>query len=194
MVVIIDNYDSFIYNLYQYFRELGEEVLVFRNDTITCPELEAMGPSHIVISPGPCSPREAGISVDVVKYFAGKVPVLGVCLGHQSIGQAFGGKVVRAPRVMHGKDSLVMHDEKTVYAGLSNPFPAGRYHSLCVDKHHLPGDLEISAWTREGEIMGLRHKIYTVEGVQFHPESVLTHQGKVLLANFLNIKGGKWDG
>ncbi|WP_333870677.1 aminodeoxychorismate/anthranilate synthase component II [Desulforamulus putei] len=194
MVVIIDNYDSFIYNLYQYFRELGEEVLVFRNDTITCPELEAMGPSHIVISPGPCSPREAGISVDVVKYFAGKVPVLGVCLGHQSIGQAFGGRVVRAPRVMHGKDSLVMHDEKTVYAGLSNPFPAGRYHSLCVDKHHLPGDLEISAWTREGEIMGLRHKIYTVEGVQFHPESVLTHQGKVLLANFLNIKGGKWDG
>jgi len=194
VVVIIDNYDSFIYNLYQYFRELGEEVLVFRNDTITCPELEAMGPSHIVISPGPCSPREAGISVDVVKYFAGKVPVLGVCLGHQSIGQAFGGRVVRAPRVMHGKDSLVMHDEKTVYAGLSNPFPAGRYHSLCVDKHHLPGDLEISAWTREGEIMGLRHKIYTVEGVQFHPESVLTHQGKVLLANFLNIKGGKWDG
>ncbi|PHJ39466.1 anthranilate synthase subunit II [Desulforamulus profundi] len=147
-----------------------------------------------MISPGPCSPGEAGISVDVVKHFAGKVPVLGVCLGHQSIGQAFGGKVVRAPRVMHGQDSHVMHDGKTVYAGLSNPLRAGRYHSLCVEEQCLPGILEISAWTRQGEIMGLRHKFYTVEGVQFHPESVLTPEGKRLLANFLNIKGGQWHG
>lgn len=192
MVIIIDNYDSFIYNLYQHIRELGEEVQVFRNDAVTCAELASLQPSHIVISPGPCSPNEAGVSVEVVKHFAGKVPVLGVCLGHQSIGQAFGGQVVQAPRVMHGQDSSILHDERSVYAGLSNPFRAGRYHSLCVDKQTLPGVLEIAAWTPQGEIMGLRHKIYTVEGVQFHPESVLTPEGKGLLANFLELKGGHW--
>lgn len=194
MVIIIDNYDSFIYNLYQYIRELGHEVTVFRNDKISCTELAALAPTHLVISPGPCSPREAGIAVEAVKHFAGRIPVLGVCLGHQCIGETFGGRVIRAPQVMHGQSSPVWHDGKTIYAGISSPFAAGRYHSLCVERHSLPDDLEVSAWTREGEIMGLRHRLYTVEGVQFHPESVLTPMGKVLLANFLNIKGGKWYG
>ncbi|CCO08197.1 anthranilate synthase component II [Desulforamulus hydrothermalis] len=192
MVIIIDNYDSFIYNLYQYIKELGHDVTVFRNDKISCAELAALAPTHLVISPGPCSPKEAGISTEAVKYFAGRIPVLGVCLGHQCIGEAFGGRVVRAPQVMHGQSSPVWHDGKTIYAGISSPFAAGRYHSLGVDRQSLPDDLEVSAWTGKGEIMGLRHKFYTVEGVQFHPESVLTPRGKVLLANFLNIKGGKW--
>lgn len=192
MVIIIDNYDSFIYNLYQQVAQLGKEILVFRNDQVDCHYLKKLDPTHIIISPGPCSPTEAGISVEVVRQFAGKVPILGVCLGHQSIGQAFGGKVIRSGRVMHGKCSPVFHDGKSIYAGLDLPFSAGRYHSLCVEKGSLPKTLEISAWTREGEIMGFRHSKYTVEGVQFHPESVLTPQGMSLMANFLNISGGKW--
>lgn len=192
MIAIIDNYDSFIYNLYQYIKEQGEEVMVFRNDAITCRQLEDLNPSHIVISPGPCAPDDAGISVNAVQHFAGKVPILGVCLGHQSIGQAFGGEVVRARKVMHGMSSPVFHDEGVTYRNLTNPFQAGRYHSLCVDKDSLPESLKISAWTTEGEIMGLRHRQFTVEGVQFHPESILTPDGKVLLANFLKVTGGNW--
>ena len=192
MVIIIDNYDSFIYNLYQYVRELGKEVLVFRNNRITCLELEQCKPGHIILSPGPCSPDEAGVSVEIIRHFAGKVPILGVCLGHQSIGQAFGAKIIRAPRVMHGRDSSVFHDKRTLYCGLDNPLTAGRYHSLCVDRDSLPGELEVSSWTAEGDIMGLRHKRYTVEGVQFHPESVLTPRGKELLGNFIKITGGSW--
>jgi anthranilate synthase/aminodeoxychorismate synthase-like glutamine amidotransferase len=185
---MIDNYDSFTYNLVQYFGELGEAIRVFRNDKITIQEIEKLAPEKIVISPGPCTPREAGISVDVIKHFSGAMPILGVCLGHQSIGAAFGGDIVRAPRLMHGKISLIHHDGKTIFEGIPNPFEATRYHSLLVRKETLPGCLEITAWTDIGEIMGVRHKEYVVEGVQFHPESILTTAGKDILRNFLKLK------
>jgi len=187
LLIMIDNYDSFVYNLYQYLSELGHEVHVFRNDKITVKEIEAIQPKHIVISPGPCTPNEAGISLQVINHFAGRVPILGVCLGHQAIGQAFGGRVVRAPRLMHGKTSSVYHDGKTVFKNLPNPFVAARYHSLVVERGDLPQDLEVTAWTNQGEIMGLRHRRYLVEGVQFHPESILTGEGKNLLTNFLAL-------
>jgi len=188
MMVVIDNYDSFTYNLVQYLGELGEQLRVFRNDVVTIQELEQLQPARIVISPGPCTPREAGISNDVVRHFAGRVPILGVCLGHQCIGHVFGGEVVRAGRLMHGKTSPIQHDGRTIFSGLPNPFDATRYHSLLVRKESLPGCLEVSAWTQEGEIMGLRHKEFLVEGVQFHPESVLTLPGKDLLRNFLALR------
>lgn len=184
---MIDNYDSFTYNLVQYFGELGQELRVYRNDKITIPDIEAMRPERIVISPGPCTPKEAGISVDVIRYFTGRIPILGVCLGHQSIGEAFGGEVIRAPYLMHGKTSLIYHDGKTIFAGLPNPFEATRYHSLIIRRETLPPVLEISAWTEDGIIMGVRHKEHNVEGVQFHPESILTAVGKDLLRNFLNL-------
>ena len=189
MVFVLDNYDSFTYNLVQYLGELGAEVVVRRNDQITVREVEALRPERIVISPGPCTPHEAGISMDLFRHFTGKLPILGVCLGHQALGAAFGGKVVRAPYLMHGKTSLVTHDGKTVFKGLQLPFTATRYHSLIVEEEGLPAELEISAWTTETDgsrtIMGLRHKRYPVEGVQFHPESVLTGEGKKLIENFL---------
>ncbi len=185
---MIDNYDSFTYNLVQYFGELGEDVRVFRNNKITIDEIEKMKPDRIVISPGPCTPNEAGISVETIRHFGGKVPVLGVCLGHQSIGAAFGGEIIRAPRLMHGKTSLIHHDGKALFAGLPNPFEATRYHSLLIRKETTPDCLEISAWTDTGEIMGVRHKELTIEGVQFHPESILTLAGKDLLRNFLKLK------
>ena len=188
MLLIIDNYDSFTYNLVQYLGELGEEIEVHRNDAITLDEIAARRPSHIVISPGPCTPNEAGISVDLIKRFAGAIPILGVCLGHQSIGAAFGGDVVRADRLMHGKTSMIQHDGKTIYQGLDNPFEATRYHSLIVKRQTLPACLEISAETDRGEIMGLRHRSLPVEGVQFHPESILTRVGKDLLRNFLKLR------
>ncbi len=188
MVVIIDNYDSFTYNLVQYLGELGEGIEVYRNDAITLDEVAARRPSHVVISPGPCTPNEAGISVDLIKRFAGEIPILGVCLGHQSIGAAFGGDVVRADRLMHGKTSMIHHDGKTIYQGLDNPFEATRYHSLIVKRQTLPACLEISAETDQGEIMGLRHRSLPVEGVQFHPESILTRVGKDLLRNFLKLR------
>lgn len=184
---MIDNYDSFTYNLVQYFLELGEQVEVFRNDEISIDGIEELRPAKIVISPGPCTPNEAGISVATIQRFAGKIPILGVCLGHQSIGQAFGGKIVRANRVMHGKTSMIRHDGKSLYAGLPNPFVATRYHSLVIERETLPDCLEVTAWTDEWEIMGVRHKELKVEGVQFHPESILTTEGKKLLGNFLNI-------
>lgn len=187
MILVIDNYDSFTYNLVQYLGELGEAPQVWRNDKITLKEIEQLAPARIVISPGPCTPNEAGISVDVVRRFAGTVPILGVCLGHQSIGQAFGGRIVRAERLMHGKTSMIEHDSRTIYQGVSNPFEATRYHSLIVERSTLPDCLEISAETREGEIMGVRHKDHPVEGVQFHPESILTSAGKDILRNFLAI-------
>ncbi len=190
MLVMIDNYDSFTYNLVQYFGQLGAEVKVFRNDRIDLPDLEALPMTHLVISPGPCSPSEAGISVAAVKHFAGRVPILGVCLGHQAIGQAFGGRIVRAPRLMHGKTSLIYHDGKDIFQGLPSPFEATRYHSLIVERESLPDCLQVSAQTAVGEIMGLRHKEYAVYGVQFHPESILTAQGLHLLENFLKrLKG-----
>jgi anthranilate synthase/aminodeoxychorismate synthase-like glutamine amidotransferase len=186
MILMIDNYDSFTYNLVQYLGELGNEIRVFRNDQITIEEVEAMRPERIVISPGPCTPKEAGISVDLIKRFSGKIPILGVCLGHQAIGEAFGGDIVRAGRLMHGKTSMIYHDGKTIFRQLPNPFEATRYHSLIVKRETLPSCLEISAETKEGEIMGLRHKEFQVEGVQFHPESILTKSGKDLLKNFLS--------
>lgn len=193
MTILIDNYDSFTYNLYQYLCELGEEVQVYRNDKITVTELEALGPDRVVISPGPCTPNEAGISIATIEAFAGRVPILGVCLGHQAIGQAFGGRVVRCHRLMHGKTSPIRHDGRTIFEGLPNPFDAVRYHSLVVERETLPDCLEISAWADdEGEIMGLRHRELVVEGVQFHPESVLTLPGKQLLANFLKLRSGRW--
>jgi anthranilate synthase/aminodeoxychorismate synthase-like glutamine amidotransferase len=196
MVFVLDNYDSFTYNLVQYIGELGAEVVVRRNDQITVDEVEALHPEQIVISPGPCTPQEAGISIDLFRHFAGKLPTLGVCLGHQALGAAFGGKVIRAPHLMHGKTSQVTHDGKTVFKNLQSPFTATRYHSLIVEEKGLPADLEISAWTTESDgsktIMGLRHKKYPVEGVQFHPESVLTVEGKKLIANFLGISG-QWS-
>jgi anthranilate synthase/aminodeoxychorismate synthase-like glutamine amidotransferase len=192
MVFVLDNYDSFTYNLVQYLGELGAEVEVRRNDQITPEEVEAMHPERIVLSPGPCTPQEAGMTIPLIRHFAGRVPLLGVCLGHQAIGAAFGGKVVRAPHLMHGKTSEVQHDGKTVFSGLLSPMTATRYHSLIVEERKLPGDLEVSAWTTEKDgsrtIMGLRHRKFSIEGVQFHPESVLTGEGKKLVRNFLNLE------
>ena len=189
MVFVLDNYDSFTYNLVQYLGELGAEVEVRRNDQVTVADAVAMRPERIVVSPGPCTPHEAGISVDLIRHFAGKVPVLGVCLGHQAIGEAFGGRVVRASHIMHGKTSAVLHDNKTIFQGLPMPMTATRYHSLIVEEKNLPSELEVSAWTTERDgsrtIMGLRHRQCAVEGVQFHPESVLTEHGKALVRNFL---------
>jgi len=187
MLLMIDNYDSFTYNLVQYFGELGQLIKVYRNDQITVDEIEAMAPEKIVISPGPCSPLEAGISNEIITRFAGRTPLLGVCLGHQCIGHVFGGEVVRAPRLMHGKTSMIHHDGKTIFKDLPNPFEATRYHSLIVRRETLPRCLEITAETDQGEIMGVRHRDYQVEGVQFHPESILTQSGKQLLANFLAL-------
>jgi anthranilate synthase/aminodeoxychorismate synthase-like glutamine amidotransferase len=191
MVFVLDNYDSFTYNLVQYLGELGAEVVVRRNDQVTVAEVENMRPERIVISPGPCTPQEAGISIDLFRHLSGKVPILGVCLGHQALGAAFGGNVVRAPHLMHGKTSRVTHDRRTVFKDLESPFTATRYHSLIVDEKGLPAELEVSAWTTEPDgsrtIMGLRHKQFPVEGVQFHPESVLTSEGKKLIGNFLSI-------
>ena len=191
MILMIDNYDSFTFNIVQYLGQMGEEVRVFRNDRIKPTEIEKLKPKAIFISPGPCSPREAGISVDVIRDFYQTIPIMGVCLGHQAIGYAFGGDVVRAGRIMHGKTSPVINDGKTIFAGLPNPFPAGRYHSLIVKRETLPDCLEVSAHTQEGEIMGLRHKQFPVEGIQFHPESVLTPQGKRIIKNFLKYTGRK---
>ncbi|HQS37397.1 MAG: aminodeoxychorismate/anthranilate synthase component II [Methylotenera sp. 24-45-7] len=185
MLLMIDNYDSFTYNLVQYLGELGQEVLVYRNDEIDLAKVAALNPDHIVISPGPCTPNEAGISVPLIKQFAGKIPLLGVCLGHQSIGQAFGGNIIHAKQLMHGKTSLIYHNDVGVFKGLPNPYTATRYHSLVIEKETLPDCLEITAWTEDGEIMGVRHKTLAVEGVQFHPESILTEYGHELLNNFL---------
>jgi len=187
MLLMIDNYDSFTYNLVQYFGELGQDVHVYRNDKITIEEMEALRPQQLVVSPGPCTPNEAGISVDAIRHFSGRLPVLGVCLGHQSLAVAFGGEVVRADRLMHGKTSMIHHDGKTVFRDLPNPFEATRYHSLLVNRATVPECLEVSAETAEGEIMGLRHRTLGVEGVQFHPESILTAAGKDLLRNFLKL-------
>ncbi|SHE88349.1 anthranilate synthase, component II [Modicisalibacter ilicicola DSM 19980] len=189
-VLMIDNYDSFTFNIVQYLAELGAEVETYRNDALSLADIEALAPSHIVISPGPCTPNEAGISLDVIRHFAGKVPILGVCLGHQAIGQVFGGRVVRAPRVMHGKTSRVHHRGEGVFVGLENPLEVTRYHSLVVDTESLPQELEVTAWVGDedvtpGVIMGLRHRTLDIEGVQFHPESILTRQGHALLGNFL---------
>jgi para-aminobenzoate synthetase component 2 len=185
MILVIDNYDSFTYNLVQYLGELGEEVEVYRNDEIDLAGIEQLKPSHIVISPGPCTPNEAGISLSLIQHFKGVIPIFGVCLGHQSIGQAFGGEVIRAEKLMHGKTSQIHHDEKTIFADIPSPFTATRYHSLIVRRETLPDCLEISAETADGEIMGLRHKQYAVEGVQFHPESIITENGLQILRNFL---------
>ena len=189
MLLMIDNYDSFTYNLVQYLGELGEDIRVFRNDKITIHEIERLNPQRIVISPGPCTPKEAGISIELIKHFSGKFPILGVCLGHQSIGAAFGGDIIRAPRLMHGKTSMIYHDGRTIFEGLPNPFEATRYHSLVIRKQTMPDCLEITAWTDMDEIMGVRHKGLIIEGVQFHPESILTKVGKDLLRNFLKLKG-----
>src|SRR6478609_3539661 len=188
MILMIDNYDSFTFNLVQYLGELGHELLVKRNDEITLSEIEVLNPDFLMISPGPCSPNEAGISLEAIEYFAGKIPIFGVCLGHQAIGQAFGGDVIRADKLMHGKTSPIINDGKTIFEGLPSPFTATRYHSLIVRRETLPDCLEISAETEEGEIMGLRHKEYAVEGVQFHPESIITDHGHQLLRNFLAIQ------
>ncbi len=187
MLLMIDNYDSFTYNLVQYFGELGEDVRVFRNNKITIDQIESLQPSRIVISPGPCTPMEAGVSVETIRHFGGRLPLLGVCLGHQSLAVAFGGEVVRAERLMHGKTSKIRHDGKTIFHQLPNPFDATRYHSLIVKRETLPSCFEISAETAEGEIMGLRHRSLGIEGVQFHPESILTMAGKDLLRNFLKL-------
>ncbi len=187
MLIMIDNYDSFTYNLVQYLGELGEEVKTFRNDEITLTQIEALQPDRIMLSPGPCTPNEAGITLAVIKHFAGQVPLMGVCLGHQSIGQAFGGNVVRAKTIMHGKTSSIEHTNVGVFANLENPFTVTRYHSLVVERESLPSCLEITAWTDDGEIMGLRHRELCIEGVQFHPESILTEHGHALLKNFLEL-------
>ena len=187
MLLVLDNYDSFTYNLVQYLGELGAEMQVHRNDQITVSRIDRMNPDRVVISPGPCTPKEAGISVPLIKTMAGKVPILGVCLVHQAIGEAFGGKVLRAPYLMHGKTSRIHHDRKTVFKNLPQNFTATRYHSLIVERESLPDELEISATTPDGIIMGLRHKKYKIEGVQFHPESILTDTGKNLLRNFLRL-------
>ena len=189
MLLVIDNYDSFTYNLVQYLGEMGQDVRVVRNDEIAAAEIAALAPSHIVISPGPCTPNEAGISLEVIKTYAGKIPILGVCLGHQAIGQAFGGKVVRAARVMHGKTSQISHDGKGLFTGLPNPFQATRYHSLLIERASVPDSLDVTAQTAENEIMAVRHKTLPVEGVQFHPESFLTTSGKDLLRNFIERRG-----
>lgn len=187
MLLMIDNYDSFTYNLVQYLGELGQDVRVYRNDKLGIAEIEKLAPDHIVISPGPCTPNEAGISIETIRHFAGRIPILGVCLGHQAIGAAFGGNVIRAPYLMHGKTSQIHHDGKTIYAGLPNPFEATRYHSLIVERNSIPACFEISAWTDDELIMGLRHKHFVIEGVQFHPESILTDAGKDLLRNFVSL-------
>ncbi|MGQ0793748.1 MAG: anthranilate synthase component II [Deltaproteobacteria bacterium] len=187
MILMIDNYDSFTYNLVHYLGELGEEILVFRNDKITLDEAGRLNPDMIVVSPGPCTPKEAGISVDVIRELKGRVPILGVCLGHQSIGYAFGGNIVRAGRLVHGKTSMIYHDGRGVFEGVPSPFEATRYHSLLIERETLPPELEITAWTDEGEIMGVRHREYLIEGVQFHPESILTSHGRELLANFVRM-------
>lgn len=187
MLLMIDNYDSFTFNIVQYFAQLGEDVQVHRNDRITLEEIEALQPARLVISPGPCSPEEAGISVPCIRHFAGKIPILGVCLGHQSIGAAFGGNVIRSVSLMHGKTSPIHHDGREIFAGMPNPFNATRYHSLVVERSSLPECLEVTAWVENGEIMGLRHTTLPIWGVQFHPESILTENGMELLANFLRI-------
>jgi para-aminobenzoate synthetase component 2 len=191
MILMIDNYDSFTFNLVQYLGELGQELVVKRNDKITIQEIEELNISFLMISPGPCSPNEAGISLEAIKYFAGKIPIFGVCLGHQSIAQVFGGDVVRAERLMHGKTSPIHHNNETIFEGMEQPFTATRYHSLIVKKETLPEVLEVTAWTEEGEIMGLRHKTLPIEGVQFHPESIMTSSGKRLLQNFIEQYGGR---
>ncbi len=193
MLLMIDNYDSFTYNLVQYFGELGAEVQVYRNDEIDCQQIEALNPDHLVISPGPCTPNEAGISVEAIRTFAGRLPILGVCLGHQSIGQAFGGKIVHAREVMHGKTSPIYHADTGIFSGLGNPYQATRYHSLVIEKESLPDCLEITAWTQTpdgemDEIMGVRHREFDIQGVQYHPESILTEHGHDLLQNFLEGK------
>ena len=188
MILVIDNYDSFTYNLVQYIGELGGEARVFRNDRITLDEIERLAPSHVVISPGPCTPREAGISVSLVEAFGARIPLLGVCLGHQSIAQAYGGRVVRARTLMHGKTSMIRHDGRGVFRDLADPFRATRYHSLAAERESLPKCLKISAWTDDGEIMGVRHREHPVHGVQFHPESILTQHGHDLLGNFLGVE------
>lgn len=193
MILIIDNYDSFVYNLAQYIGELGWEPLVYRNDQITLEKIEELAPSHIVISPGPGTPLDAGISNDVVRHFGGKIPILGVCLGHQCIGYVYGGAVVRSGSPMHGKTSLIYHDGKTIFSGLPNPIEGGRYHSLIIKPGSVPPCLELSAQTPKGEIMGVRHKDYVVEGVQFHPESILTEVGHQLLSNFLHFSQPLWS-
>lgn len=187
MILMIDNYDSFTFNLVQYLKQMGEDVRVYRNDEISLDEIEAMKPAAIFLSPGPCSPREAGITVDVIRAFYRKIPLMGVCLGHQSIGYAFGAEVVRADRLMHGKTSQVDHDGKTIFKGLPKPFTAGRYHSLIIKRDSLPDCFEVTAETEDGEIMGIRHRNFPVEGIQFHPESILTPNGKRILRNFLNM-------
>ena len=190
MLLMIDNYDSFTYNLVQYLGELGEDVRVFRNDEVTLEEIALLAPRAIVISPGPCTPKEAGISVPAIERFAGTLPILGVCLGHQAIGQAFGGRIVHAQRVMHGKTSPIHHEGQGVFSGLPNPLTATRYHSLVIERQSLPSSLEVTAWTDDGEIMGVRHRSHAVEGVQFHPESILTESGHDLLRNFLKREPG----
>lgn len=191
MILVIDNYDSFTYNLVQYLGEIGENISVHRNDEIQLDAIEQLNPDHILISPGPCTPNEAGISLQLIEHFKGKVPIFGVCLGHQSIGQAFGGEVVRAEQMMHGKTSQIFHDGKTIFTGIPSPFTATRYHSLIVRKETLPDCLEITAQTAEGEIMGLRHKEHNIEGVQFHPESIITDYGLQLLRNFISGSAAK---
>ena len=198
MLLMIDNYDSFTYNLVQYFGELGETVTTIRNDQATLDELIALKPDHVVVSPGPCDPDQAGISLQVIEHFSGKVPLLGVCLGHQAIGQAFGGTIIRAPMVMHGKTSSIHHDGQGVFLSLNQPLVQTRYHSLVIDPASVPDCLDITAWSRDGldepeAIMGVRHKQLTVEGVQFHPESIASHQGHKLLRNFLAVRGGEWS-
>jgi len=190
MLLMIDNYDSFTYNVVQYLGELGAEVRVYRNDAITLDEVAGLQPEQIVISPGPCTPAEAGVSVELIRRFAGHIPILGVCLGHQSIGAAFGGRIVRAARLMHGKTSPIFHDGRTIFQGLSQPFEATRYHSLLIERLTMPDCLELSAWTAEGEVMGVRHRQFLLEGIQFHPESILTVEGKQLLKNFLDVTRG----
>jgi anthranilate synthase/aminodeoxychorismate synthase-like glutamine amidotransferase len=187
MMLMIDNYDSFTYNLVQYLSELGQKLIVYRNDKIDIEQIKRLRPSHIVISPGPGRPEEAGISEDVIKEFGQKIPLLGVCLGHQAIGEVFGGKVIRADKLMHGKTSQIYHNNSPIFKGLSNPFEATRYHSLIVEKKSLPDSLQITAWTKDKEIMGLAHKKFPIWGVQFHPESILTKEGKQLLKNFINL-------
>ena len=192
MVLVIDNYDSFVYNIAQYLGELGWQPLVYRNDRLTLEEIEQLSPSHIIISPGPCTPIEAGISNDVIRHFAGEIPILGVCLGHQCIGYVYGGRIISAAVPTHGKHSFIYHDGRTVYRGLPNPFEAGRYHSLIIKEDTLPDELELTARTSDGVIMGVRHKEYVVEGVQFHPESIMTDVGHDILANFLNYSQPRW--
>ncbi|MHC5039739.1 MAG: anthranilate synthase component II [Planctomycetota bacterium] len=192
MIVLIDNYDSFVYNLAQYLGEFRIPTRVFRNDAITEEEIRALAPTHILISPGPCTPKEAGISNDVIRAFAGEIPILGVCLGHQCIGEVFGGTVVKAPLPVHGKRSFIRHDGRTLFRGLPNPLEAGRYHSLVVDPDSVPDDLALSAWTDSGIVMGLRHRRWNVQGIQVHPESILTHYGHDILGNFLLERRAIW--